>query len=275
VKKEIDCQIFEDQLDELLNGSLSDEGIGQLQHHALSCPDCAMLFRVKEHLTLPPLEELEAAVPEDLLASVWSGVQAGLKARPESAPGAGSREAPPNRPPDAPAGTPKASGFPWLVPTLAAASVVLLFSTGFLFSELRQTDTRRVELAEQVGELEKGLAGLNERTAAVERTADLAGRNRWIRALSMSLGRQESVSIEEVRRMVNRLPPDRPLFTATEVEAFLGGLGSWGFPDFGVEVSDKAGPDGLSAQELLAVFDSLDLPPDLTIPASRLRNFIS
>ena len=290
MKKEIDCQVFEDQLDALLDGSLPDEGMGQLQLHALSCPDCAMLLRVHEHLALPSLEELEAAAPEELVASMWSTVEAevGAQARDVSAgtsagvsSGKVSRVSSPARfarPPFWPlgsAGTPGVHRFPWLVTTLAAASIVLLISTGFLFTELKRTKARGVELAGQIGELERGFAGLNERTAAVERTAGLAGRNRWVRALSMDLGRQESVSLEWVRQRVDRLPPDTPLFTASEVEALLGGVTSWGFPAFRGEVYDRAGTDGLTAQELLAVFDSLNLPPELTVPASRLRDLLS
>jgi hypothetical protein len=277
VKKEIDCQFFEDQLDALLDGSLPDEGIGQLQLHALSCPDCAMLLRVHEHLALPSLEELEAAMPEELVASMWPKVEAGVRAQAKSGPLGVSV--------DVSAGTSGQIGgrrrsrrietretfaeettglrrIPWLVPILAAAAIVLLISTGFLFTELRRTKARGVELAEQIGEMERGFAGLNERTAAVERTAGLAGRNRWVRALSMDLGRRESVSIEWVRQRVGRLPPDTPLFTSSEVEALLGGVTSWGFPGFRSEVYDRTGTDGLSAQELLSVFDSLNLDPD-------------
>jgi len=263
VKKEIDCQLFEDQLDALLDGSLPDEGIGQLQLHALSCPDCAMLLRVQEHLALPSLEELEAAAPEELVASMWSTVEAEVREQARGVSARVSAETPGNR------------QFGWVIPTLAAASIVLLISTGFLFTELKRTKARGVELAEQIGELERGFVGLNERTAAVERTASLAGRNRWVRALSMDLSTQKSVSIEWIREMVDRLPPDTPLFTATEVEALLGGVTSWGFPGFRVQVFDRAGTDGLSARELLSVFDSLNLDPELTVPASRLRDLLS
>ena len=83
MKKEIDCQVFEDQLDALLDGSLPDEGIGQLQLHALSCPDCAMLLRVHEHLALPSLEELEAGVPEELLTSMWPRIEVEVRPQPK------------------------------------------------------------------------------------------------------------------------------------------------------------------------------------------------
>jgi hypothetical protein len=230
-----------------------------------------MLLRVHEHLALPSLEELEAATPEELVASMWSTVEAEVGPMVEGVVKEGKKDGLGG----GSAGTPGVHRFPWLVPTLAAASIVLLFSSGFLFSELKRTKARGMELAEQIGELERGFAGLNERTAAVERTAGLAGRNRWVRALSMDLGRRESVSIEWVRQRVGRLPPDTPLFTASEVEALLGGVTSWGFPAFRGEVYDRAGTDGLSAQELLAVFDSLNLPPELTVPASRLRDLLS
>lgn len=121
MKKEIDCQVFEDQLDALLDGSLPDEGIGHLQLHALSCPDCAMLLRVHEHLALPSLEELEAATPEELVASMWSTVEAEVGPMVEGVVKEGKKEGLGG----VSAGTPGVHRFPWLVPTLAAASIVL------------------------------------------------------------------------------------------------------------------------------------------------------
>ncbi len=77
--KDIDCQVFGDQLDSLQDGTLPVEGQRQLRLHAASCPECAMVLKVSEHLTLPSLEELEEAVPADLLTGVWPGVEAGLE----------------------------------------------------------------------------------------------------------------------------------------------------------------------------------------------------
>jgi hypothetical protein len=263
VKKEIDCQVFEDQLDALVGGILPEEGMGQLQAHALSCPDCAMLLRVQEHLALPSLEELEASVPDDLLASLWPRVQTEVGARRMIVS------------PDVSAETSSTRRLPWLVPTLAAASVALLFSTGFLFSELRQTKERGIRLAEQIEELERGMVDLDARTDRVERTASLAGRKTWMRSFSMDLSTRESVSIAWVQEMVRRLPPDTPLLTASQVEALLGGGLSWGPSALRAEVSEKAGSDGLTALELLAVIDSLGLDPELSVSTSRLRELLT
>ena len=77
MKKEIDCQVFEDQLDALARGTLPEEGARQLRTHAESCPACAAQMAVQKHLASPSLEELEAAVPEGMLASLWPRIQPG------------------------------------------------------------------------------------------------------------------------------------------------------------------------------------------------------
>ena len=78
MKKDVDCLVFEDQLDALVAGGLPVEGLEQLRLHAFSCPDCAMLLKVKEHLTRPSLEGLEAAVPVGPGQCILHGPVAGL-----------------------------------------------------------------------------------------------------------------------------------------------------------------------------------------------------
>ena len=281
MKKEIDCQIFEDQLDELLNGSLPDEGMGQLQHHALSCPDCAMLLRVKEHLTLPPLEELEAAVPEDLLASVWGGVQAGIKAQPEVVP-LGAPAGSSTNAPDVPAGTSGTRRFGWAIPALAAASIALLFSTGFLFSELRQTQVREQQLAQQVVAIDRWLVDLDGESGLFERTAALAGRGKHRgRALEHALAGQDQVELATLIEMLGDLPEGEILFNASQVDALK-------------RVTSRPSPE---MREILAILDEVlpgleragdvragdlaewlaesELPTDLLLPKSPLIELFS
>jgi hypothetical protein len=270
VKKDIDCQVFEDQLDALLANNLSDEGTRQIQLHALACPDCAMLVRVQEHLALPSLEELEAAVPEELLASMWPKVQAEVAPQPVDAP---------IDVPEEPSGL---RSFPWLVPTLAAASVALLFSTGFLFSELRQTKARGMQLAEQIGELETGLAELDPKTEWVERTAQLAGgeRNR-ARALNYVLAGQESITVEALMELLGKYPADLVLFEASQVENLLGtsvrpppelrdlfGFLAKAMTTLGELKEVRAG-------DLAEWLATSGLPPDMVVPKSPLIELLS
>ena len=81
MKKDVDCQVFEDQLDALVRAELPAEGMRQLRVHAGMCADCAMALKVQEHLLGPSLEELEARVPEELLGTVWPGVRRDIDSR--------------------------------------------------------------------------------------------------------------------------------------------------------------------------------------------------
>ncbi len=274
MKKEIDCQVFEDQLDTLVGGGLQDEGIGQLRVHALSCPDCAMLLRVQEHLSLPLLEELEAAVPEALLGSLWPRVQAGT-----TAPASQARPAIPTPVSAKPLGVRR---IPWLVPTLAAASAILLFSTGFLLSELRQTQARGNEMAGQIMELERGMAELDARTEWVERTARLAGsgRNR-ARALNYALAGQESITVEALVELLEKYPADMVLFKASQLQSLLGpsvrpppelrelfGLLADALTTLGERNEVRAG-------DLARWLATSGLPPDMVVPKSPLIELLS
>jgi len=266
VKKEIDCQVFEDQLDALMEGSLPEEGTRQLKLHALSCSDCAMLLRVQEHLALPSLEESEAAVPEEFLASMWPGVQAEVAAQRM----------------DVSAGTSGLGGLPWLIPTLAAASVMLLFSTGFLFSELRRTEASGIRLTQQVGELERGLAELDARTEWVERTASLAGsrRNR-ARALAFALSGQDSITVETLLELLGSYPADLVLLNASQVDAILRTT-SRPPPDLrgilvalGDALTDLGYERGVRAGDLVEWLASSGLPRDMVLPKSQLIELLS
>ena len=263
MKKETDCQFFEDQLDTLLDGSLSGEGTRQLRLHALSCPDCAMLLRVKEHLVLPSLEELEAAVPEELLASMWPKVQAGVAAQRM----------------DVSAGTSFPKRLRWFVPTLAAASIALLFSASFLFSELKRSEARELQLAQQVGELDRLVVG---RTEWVERTAKLAGggRNR-ARALDYVLSGQDYVTLDALLEILGRYPERMVLFDAPQVEA-LSGTTSRPPPELrkilavlGDALTTLGDAEGVRVGEFAEWLASLSFPPDMVLPKSQLIELLS
>lgn len=263
MKKDVDCQVFEDQLDALTSGALPEEGIGQLQLHALSCPDCAMLLRVKEHLGLPSLEELEAAVPGGLLATIWPAVEAEATAAGENR----------NR---------EHRGYGWVVPTLAAASVALLFTTGFLMADLRQTEAREDRMAEQILELERGLTELDVKTEWVERTAKLAGgrRNR-ARAVEYLLAGQESITVGDLLALLEQYPADRVLFESPQVENLLGA--SIRPPpelrDILTVLADAVSTEGetreVRAGDLVDWIARSGLPPDRVIPRSPLLDLLT
>ena len=271
-KKDVDCLMFEDQLDALVEGSLPDEGLEQLRIHALSCPDCSMLLKVKEHLALPSLEELEAAVPQGFLDSMWPKVEEelrGKKGRLEDLPSVRTE-------------SPSSVQLPWLLPALAAASVALLLSTGFLFSELRKTAARGDQLVLQVTELRENMDELEERTQWVERTAQLAGsgRNR-ARALTFQFAGQESISVGALVELLQRSPPETVLLDTSELRALFGP--SRQPPPELKEIlaileefiSPNLDDRRVSAGDLAEWLTSADIPSDLTLPKASLIELLS
>jgi len=220
VTKDVDCRVFEDQLDALVARRLPEEGLRQLRLHARTCPDCAMLLRVQEHLAQPGLEDLEAAVPEEMVTSMWPTVEAavGRGARPGAAvarepaerAGQGASESP-VRP---------LTGGRWLMPALAAASVVLLLSTGFLAAELRSTRNQVRHMAEQADRLSVWVAAVGNGANLVERTAKLGeGRSGHRRALSLAFLGQDDIRLEALVSLLRNLPEDEVLFRTSQLRS--------------------------------------------------------
>lgn len=265
MSKAVDCQVFEDQLDALVREALPQEGKRQLRLHAADCPDCAMQLRVQEHLLGPSLEELEAQVPEGLVATVWSGVEEGIKGRDAGRPGDGEPEQGvvviPHRPPTR-----------WLVPTLAAASVALLFSTGFLLRGLNQLQAREAALVQQVSEQQRWFAELaGPGVDPVARTAALAGRDPWMRALS----RQESITLSGLLTLLERMPGDRTVLSRSQLDTILESRTPLRFRFLRDAVGSLDGLLEVSAAELLEALNTLDEDEDLTVPTAELVALLS
>lgn len=270
MKKNMDCQVFEDQLDTLVDGHLPEEGARQLQLHALSCPDCAMLLRVQEHVKLPPLEELEAEVPDHLLASLWPNVAAATSL---PTPDVSAETSP----------IPKSlRRTPWMIPTLAAASVALLLSTGFLFSQLRKSEGRVQQLSQQVGEYQQWLALQDGGSDLVHRTAELAGgrRNR-ARALDHALAGKENITIGTLIDLLERYPESMVLFDTSQIEG-LSRRTSRPHPELrGIlavlgDAFDTLGDsEGVRVGEFTEWLASSRLPMDMALPKSPLMDLLS
>ncbi len=252
MKRNIDCHIFQDQLEDLQRGGLAEEVAAQLRAHAGSCPDCAMLLQLMERLAVPTREDIEVAVPDAYVTSMWDRVQFAVAAEDNALDSRiGSRRAP-----------------RWLVPTLAAASLSLLLATGLLLGELRRMRDREQVLVQQIAEHERWLTELDRRTRSdlVARTAGLVGSQAWERLLS----RWERVSIGDLEALLARLPARATVLSAAEWEALQGTLplafGSvWSRATEAVEAGD-----GVQAAELLDVLVALDLEPDRRVSTARL-----
>jgi hypothetical protein len=275
VSKDVDCQVFRDQLDALVQGALPEEGARQLRLHVADCPECAMQLKVQEHLAGPSLAELEAQVPDDLVASIWSRIrsengaqQVGGSAErhradrtPRRGSGWGTAPVPTRRP------------FTWLVPTLAAATLILVFSTGFLVLELGRLRDREGALAQQVTEQQRWLAELEVGATAdpVARTAALAGRNPWIRALS----RKESISIRGLQLLLQRMPGDRTVLTRAQLDSVLRSRTRFPVPLLREALTRIDGGNGVQARDLLKALEALNVDAELTFPTAEIVELLS
>jgi hypothetical protein len=256
VTKEIDCEIFQDQLDTLHEVTLPDEGKRQLRLHAEACPDCAMILKMHEHTTALSQVELEAAVPDELLASMVPRVQSAIGDRKVVSMNDRRRRRAPG----------------WLVPAMAAATVILAVGVGFLFAELRQLQGSERALAQQVVEQQRWLADLDVRLSSNEvvRTAALAGRTAWERALA----RRQNVTLTEIAEMLERVPTSTTVLSSSELEALVAGVPSRTRDAWSEALSDVDARDGIQAGELLQLVRSLPVDPERTMPTARILGLL-
>jgi len=249
--KGIDCDVFHDQLDALKAGSLSEDGLEQLRLHSDSCPECAVSLRVHAHLSASTLADLEAAVPNELAASVWHGVEAELAVR---LPGRSSGRAGRRR-------------ITWLVPAMAAATLLLAVATGLSFTELTRVQARERVLAQTVADQQRWLAELDERTSAnsTALASGLAARG-WVRALS----RREQMSVAELSELLRRLPARATVLTTSQAETLMSAIQLWTPPGWRSGIGEIEIRDGVRAGELVEILETLEVDPDMTLRTSRI-----
>jgi len=252
VKQKVDCDVFQEQLDALLESRLPDAGMEQLRLHAAACSGCAMQLRVHEHLTVPSLSELESQVPDELAGSVVTRVQAQISTHQGSSQPTRSTW----------------RGWNRFVPTLAAATLLLFVGSGLLFLQVRQLREQEAVLVRQVTEQGRRLAQLDARTTMdpVARAASLAGRSLWERALE----RRSSVTVSELERMLQGAPASTTIFSATESENLSETLPRWMAGLVRDALSSIRTDDGIQVGELLHVVQALDIDTERRIPTSRI-----
>lgn len=272
MKKDVDCRVFEDQLDALAGGDLSEEGLRHLRLHAESCAECSILLRTQEHLAAPSLAELEKAVPGELVASIWPRVEA--ETGPSRVRGPVSREVLPRWYRILPAR--------WAIPALAAAAVVLLLSTGFLMTELTATRARANRLAHQVQMMDLWRTEMENGRNLLERTSRLGNESRSRRrALDFALYGGDQVSVQTLVHLLRALPRDEVLFDARRLERArrLSGRPSRDVMEL-LDLLYSVVPDPRSlgevrAGDLARWLVASDLPESLTLPKSPLKELFS
>jgi len=209
-----------------------------------------MLLQLRERLAVPTREELEAAVPDAYVTSMWERVQSAIVVE-DSELRIGGRQA--GR---------------WFVPLLVAASLFLLLAAGLLVGEVKRLRVREQALVQQIAEHERWLTELDLRTRGdlVARTAGLVGSQAWERLLL----RRERVSIGDLEALLARLPARATVLSAAEWQALQGTLALWFGSVWDSATEAVEAEDGVQAAEVLDVLVGLDLEPDRRISTARL-----
>jgi hypothetical protein len=263
MKESVDCQVFSDQLERFLKGSLPDEALLLLREHADACPTCATQLQVKGHLARPSLEELETQVPDPMVDAMYGQVRSALD---EPAIPVGADAHPLGSSTTALHG-PRSFALPW-VPLLAAASVALLLSTGVLGIQLRRTQLREARLAMQLDAQRARVTGL---LATASRTSGPAAGASWLRFVPA----QETITIAELVELLDRVPADRVILS----EARVGLLRSRPTTRTGRIMDgllqEIPSDDGIRAGDLLRALDRARIRRDLTVRTADLVELLS
>lgn len=252
MKQDIDCTEFEEQLEAVQQGRLTEEAAARLRRHADSCPDCAMLLQLQQHVAALGQEELEAAVPEEYVTTMWGRVGADIAVQ-------------------GTARDPRSRGWHaqrWLVPTLAVASLFFLVASGLMLGELKRLRARETALVQRIADNERRLADLDSRvrTDPVARTANLAGRRTWARLLE----RRRSISVAELEALVAGLPVETTVVGGSEWRALEASIPVWMSSAWSAATEAIRADDGVQAGELAALLAALDLDPGRRVPTARI-----
>lgn len=247
------CDQFQDELDKIFEGEASETDTLRVKRHAESCPDCAMILKIQDNLGTAPLNELEAAVPDDLVDGMWPRVEREITRDDR-------RRA---------AESPRRPLWHWVTAAQAAAIVLLAVAGTIQFSELRQVRVRELALAEQVAVQRDQLAALEWRTEQVfSRPPEFAG-GEW----RQRFGRSDRFTVGEMARFLEKLPPDTQVLNARETRGMMAMLPRLVTGAGTEELAGIHAGDGLQAGEALRVIAALNLDPSQRFPASLIEKF--
>ena len=186
----VDCRIFEDQLDVAAVGDIPDDAMALLRAHAAVCAPCRALLSLRAHLPGPTLEELEARVPDAWVTGMEGAVRQAIAS---AAPGIAET-----------ASRSRRSRRLW-VPALAAAALASLFFAGLTVRALERSEARVDALATQLLDQQRRLADLEAPFGGASPTAS---RFSTRESLLQALGRQDLVTVSDLRQLLDRLPAD-------------------------------------------------------------------
>ncbi|MBT8402776.1 MAG: hypothetical protein KJP18_02890 [Gemmatimonadetes bacterium] len=250
----VDCRIFEDQLDVAAVGDIPDDAMALLRAHAAVCAPCRALLSLRAHLPGPSLEELEAQVPD-----AWVTEMEGAVLRAIAPAAAGTGETAPRS---------RWSRRVW-VPALAAAALASLFFTGLTVRALGHSRARADALASQLLDQQRRLADLGAPFGGASPTGS---RFSMRESLLRALGRQDVVTVSDLRELLDRLPDDATVLAPGQTQVI--GQSRW-VPSPWREAFQTLPQDtGATAGDLRNALDRLDLPGDAAVSAHRLLDLL-
>ncbi|UCC25550.1 MAG: hypothetical protein JSU98_00370 [Gemmatimonadales bacterium] len=259
----VDCRVFEDQLERLVDGTLADVARDLLEAHGEACTTCGRQLELKRHLAGPSLAELEARVPLHVVDGMYGRVRDALGADAS----ASAREAQPQSVrPGRPAGL---RGWSSLrVPLLAAASLILLVATGALGLQLREARLREARLELDLEAQRARVAGLRT-LAGGSRGASSAPS--WLRLLSQ----QETITVAELVELLDRVPSDRVIVSEARFRLLKSRPSSRMSRMVDGLLDRVPAGEALRATDLLQAIDEASVRRDLTLPTAELVDLLS
>jgi hypothetical protein len=247
-----ECESFQDRLDRLGGGPPAGEDMRELERHAAGCPECAMILEAYLHLAGPSNEELEAQVPETITGTMWPRVAEKTIDRN------------------------MITGSRWnsllrvLVPTLAAAVVLLVFGLGLTLGELRHLRGVEERMATEIERRDDTITAL--RLGGGEAPGLFASERFRALALSRFFAGRKTYRIGDLVALLEQLPPDTRLLSSREVETLAGGGGMFGYSPYNEGLRRVDYSNGLDAGEAIMLIEALGIDSDELIPREQIAS---
>ncbi|MBN1165203.1 MAG: zf-HC2 domain-containing protein [Candidatus Krumholzibacteriota bacterium] len=243
MSQEINCEDFQNLLDALSGEETSAENLSALERHAASCPQCALLLEMRRHLSLPRQDALLSGIPDEYAATMWSRVQEDIDRRGYSSafapfrPGAWRRA---------------------LMPGLAAAALVMILTSLYLFLELGQVKKRERLLATRLERQELILRGLSRGIS----DAPSVGAPRGFPASLPGGGflTQGQLTVGELIAYLEKLPRETTLLGPADSQELLSHSPGWPGSRPGARIFSSIDiSDGVQAEEIIHLARELEL----------------
>jgi hypothetical protein len=245
-----ECEKFQDRLDLFGGEPPPEEEMRELERHASGCPDCATILEAYLHLAGPSNEELEAQVPDAMTGAMWQRVAARTVYRNMGYGRFNIRRI--------------------LSPVLAAAVVLLVFALGFTLGELRHLRGVEQKMAEKIERRDETIASL--RTGGSEPPGLFTSERFRNLARRRFLQERDSYRVGDLIVLLEQLPRDTKILSASEVRILLGRGGTAAYSPYNTRLRGFDYSNGLDAGEAILLIEALGIDADELIPREEIAS---